>query len=517
MTMILKILAAIFTGIGGHYLNRRWDKAVLFLCLFVLYWATVYGLFVFFLWNNLPSSSGMMQDFGSTRQLVSKIASIGVFAIWLVSLIVTILDCKNNIEPNITKWTKSGIAGAIITSILSFILLAFAVIAVFSLSRDQLDYAGTTSYETKSSSFYSSSFYEYLYFGGSPSNSRLLPAPPAGGGTLKGQILYQNKPAVGVSLGVVLNSKYRAKDIVTDSDGIFTVHLPLGSWTINSVQTERWENQPQEGSYTMYYGGEEKFSGDNYSRYAYFERKGYPVNVTTNPDTIHLIATINKDIQLIWPDPDVEKIVATIDDTISWEEYPGAHRYYVEIKKMRREGTTTYLEEVTSRSMVNETSIPLSSLKYTRTKGEEKTEYSAEIYAFSEGGTLIAEFSDTFKGGTFLLSGGNILIADELDDLFGLSSIEDSEEFEKKVAAISLNIRRATAVKVLIDDKMLPEAESLLNLIDSEYSKGSKEVLSGYILALQDECNKSEEMFNRALYINPNVCIPDKYKENCER
>lgn len=40
--MILKILASVFTGIGGHYLNRRWDKAILFLCLFVLYWASVY-------------------------------------------------------------------------------------------------------------------------------------------------------------------------------------------------------------------------------------------------------------------------------------------------------------------------------------------------------------------------------------------------------------------------------------------------------------------------------------------
>jgi len=58
--------------------------------------------------------------------------------------------------------------------------------------------------------------------------------------------------------------------------------------------------------------------------------------------------------------------------------------------------------------------------------------------------------------------------------------------------------------------------ESLLNLIDTKYSKGKKEVLAGYILALQGEWNKSNEMFDRALAINPNACIPDSYRENCE-
>lgn len=35
--MIFKIIGTAITGIGGHYLNRRWDKAVLFLTLFILY------------------------------------------------------------------------------------------------------------------------------------------------------------------------------------------------------------------------------------------------------------------------------------------------------------------------------------------------------------------------------------------------------------------------------------------------------------------------------------------------
>ena len=103
-----------------------------------------------------------------------------------------------------------------------------------------------------------------------------------------------------------------------------------------------------------------------------------------------------------------------------------------------------------------------------------------------------------------------------LDDNFNLSSIEDPDEFMEKMKTISLNKQRANAVSILIDDNLLHEAESLLNLIDSKFSQGKKEVLAGYILALQGECNKSNEMFDRALVINPNVCIPDSYRKICK-
>lgn len=514
--MILKILVSVFTGIGGHYLNRRWDKAILFLCLFVLYWASVYLFFIISLQNMASSPTDMAQELNNTYQLLSKASPIGIFTIWLVSLIITILDCKNKIEPSFTEWTKSGLTGAALTSILSFIILAITVASFFLLSKNQIVDTNTAFYESESSSFASHNFYEYLYFGGSPSNPRKLPSPPTGEGILKGKISYQNNPAENVILAIVLNSKFRAKDIVTDSDGIFTVNLPPGAWTINSIHTESWKNRPKGGSYTMYYGGEEKLSGNSYNRHAYFQKTGYPVNVTTDPNIIHFNATINKDIHLTWPNPKAEGIKATINDTISWEKYPEAIQYYVEIKKIGREGSTTHYEQVTSKILSNETSLPLSSLKSIKTEGKEKTEYAAEIYAFSDNGTLIAEFSDTFQGGTFLLSDGNILIEDSLDDNFNLSSIEDPDEFMEKMKSISLNKQRANAVSILIDDNLLHEAESLLNLIDSKYSPGKKEVLSGYILALQGECNKSSEMFDKALFINPNVCIPDTYKVNCE-
>ncbi len=514
--MILKILASVFTGIGGHYLNRKWDKAILFLCLFVLYLAAIFIFFTFSLQNISTSQNEMASELKNTTELIAKAFSMGILLIWIVSLTVTILDDKNKVEPNIIKWTKSGITGAALTSILSSIILVVAVAMFYRLSMDQIVHTEPTAYESKSFGSSSHNFYENLYFGGLPSNSYNLPAPPSGEGIFKGKISYLNNPAEAVTLSIVLNSKYRAKNIVTDADGTFTVSLPPGTWTINSIQTESWENKPKEGSYTMYYGGEEKLEGRSYNRHKIYQKAGYPANVTNEPNTIHINATINKDIHLTWPNPNAEGVKGTINDAIRWEKYPGATRYYVEIKNIRREGSTTHYKQVTSKILSNKTTIPLSSLKYNKTKGKDETEYAADIYAFSEDGTLIAEFSDTYKGGTFLLSDGNILIEDDLDDFFDLSSIENPDKLMKKIEAISLNKRRATAVSVLIDDNMLNEAESLLNLIDSKYAQGKKEVLSGYILALQGECSKSNEMFDKALSINPNVCIPDTYKGLCD-
>jgi hypothetical protein len=97
-------------------------------------------------------------------------------------------------------------------------------------------------------------------------------------------------------------------------------------------------------------------------------------------------------------------------------------QYYVEIKKITREGTTTHFEKVTSRILSEQTALPLSSLKHVKTTGNEKQEYGAEIFAFSEDGTLLAEYSDTWRGGTFLLTDGSILVEDSFTHIFDPSS-----------------------------------------------------------------------------------------------
>ena len=518
--MILKIIGTALTGIGGHYLNKRWDKANLFLSLFILYcvfcWVALRTYFFSNLATTSVSSDQMMQQFRSATSKVSIIYLSGIIILWVISIILTIADGKKTDQANIFKWTKIGVASASLSSFFSFFLLGYTSIASVSTLKSNAAKVENSSIKQTERQL-SHNFYEYIYFGGSPSDSHKLPEPPEGQGVLKGQILYEDKPAEGVMLDIVLNSKYRAKNILTDSNGIFTLKLAVGDWKINSIQTESWQSMPNANNFTIYYGGEAKLIGNSFNRYNRFQSDGFSVTIDENKANRHLSLVIKKDVELIWPDGNAIGVDATISDTINWKPYPLASKYYVEIRRLRREGTTTYYNQITSKVLSHETSISLSSLKHIKTNGKENQEYDVEIYAFSENGTLIGEHSDTYRGGTFILTDGHMLVEDKLRDLFDSNSDEDPDKLQKKMELISLDRRRIDAVEILIDDNMISEAETLLKLVSSEFVKGRKEVLFGYIHALKGNCSESTEMFKRALSINPEVCIPDSYKSICEK
>lgn len=516
--MIYRILGAAFTGIGGHFLNRRWDKAILFLILFILYCIFCWVAVRSYLFSNISPASvsqdEMMQYFRQAMATVSIVYLSGIAILWAISLMTTIIDSKRSNQIDGFQWTKTGVAAACLTTLFSFALIAYtAVASVTTLQIRDMDTLSEVSEET--GSYFADNFFEYLHFGGNPSGAHKFPDPPEGPGVLRGRMMYQNQPAEGVKMHIVLNAKYKARNIVTDAEGLFHVNLPFGKWKINSIQTEGWSNKPDAGEFTMYYGGEAKLQGDRYDRHVMFHRDGFEVAINENSEKNHLAVTIKKDIDLLWPDGSVLGLDASIADAIGWEAYPLAHRYLVEVQGLKREGTTTYFNPITSKVIVGDTTLPLSSLKHIKTSAKEKPEYSVEIYAFAEDGTLLGEFSDTFRGGTFKLVDGHMLVEDKLRSFFDTAPNEDPEEFEKRMEVISLDRRRANAVVVLIEDNMISEAGSLVALINSEYAKGRKEVLSGYILALKGKCNESERMFDKALSINPEVCIPDKYRAFC--
>lgn len=358
-------------------------------------------------------------------------------------------------------------------------------------------------------------FYEYLYIGGQYVDPDTMSAPPHGDGVLKGQFTCQNKPAKGLTLSLTLNSKYEVDNLLTDEEGVFTVSLPTGEWLINSVQTESWEDKPETGNFSLFYGGEEKLTGDSYSRHTFFGNRGYAVNVTTDASQIHLAIAINKDLEMIWPDIGGKVSEATIQDVIKWEPYPNAAKYYVEIQKIERKGSTTSFSPIISEVLVNQNALPLTGLNHVAGSGKKAAEYGVEIFAFSEDGALIAESPETYGESTFVLSDGNVLVEDRLEDVYDLASIGGDEAFEVKIEAIMQNERRAEAVLVLIEENMLVEAEALLDKVDTTYVPGRKEALSGCLLAVQGECVKAKEMFSAAMAINPGVCIPDAYRSLC--
>jgi hypothetical protein len=516
--MIQKILASVVTGIGGHYLNKRWDKALLFMFLLILGWVTA-SVYVFLSFQNMAGSPEEMASLAQSASQKSSIISLAIITlVWLVSNIVTVIDSKNSVTPNMNNWSKSGIIVAIISSLLSSLLIISSIFASYTaLVKKPFEPSEVSStFEYDSTEFVSHNFYANIYYGGVPRNSHKLPSPLDGNSTLRGKFLFQGKPASGVTLSLVLNSQYQAKNIKTDSSGEFSLQLPAGLWVVNSIQTNSWEGKPSAGEYSIYDGNEPKLTDSSYSRHANFNRNGITIDIEASPNTIHLNYIITEDIKIKWPSSTQKTNHATINNTIQWEPQPGAQKYSLAIQRIKSEGSTTYYEPVVSRIIENSTQLNLSSLKHQETKNKKNYEYGVEIFAFDKDGILLSQFTKIYRGGTFILSDNNILVEENMNEFWSPTDNESPVEFEKKMEAMNIANSRVKAVRTLIDAKMLQEAQKLLGVVESEYAKGKKEMLTGYIFALQGNCSKSEQLLENAKIINPNICIPEEYKELCQ-
>jgi hypothetical protein len=122
--MIFKFFAAVLTGVGGHYLNKRWDKAMLFFCLFLFYTVALAAM----LYYGLTSGVVLPTDAPKQVRIYSLAFSAGTFGLWLLSIIVTMRDSRSYRVATIKSWTLSGVIAALFTTLLTTICLVVAVL-----------------------------------------------------------------------------------------------------------------------------------------------------------------------------------------------------------------------------------------------------------------------------------------------------------------------------------------------------------------------------------------------------
>ncbi|PLX98863.1 MAG: hypothetical protein C0623_11005 [Desulfuromonas sp.] len=501
--MLLKLLLSLLSGIGGHYLNRRWDKALFFFSLFALYPVGVY----FFFYRAL--TEGNYQGIDALQRHFSLLFGGGVVLIWLVSLLVTRYDAAKAKNGNLPRWTLTGVVGALFTSLLTAAYLTGSVLLlVNSFNLTGTSDESTTQNENR---VYSRDlFYSHLYMGGSSGSSFNHPHPPTGDGLLKGRITFDGEPAVGVRLSLDLNDQYRAGDLVTDSDGFFSVPLKTGTWFINSIQTSSWSGKPPEGDFSLFYEGQARLEGETFDRYGHLAGSGYRVVVSENAAKPQVEIRIGRNISMTWPDQNAEKSEATLEDVIRWQEHPDAENYYVVISHMTRDGDTTTYSPITER-LLQQHELPLADLAHAPTDGT--SEYSVQVYAFAADGTLVSTSSDSMGKGSFVLAGGQKLVKDGHG--FKASTPEETEAYIARMKAVARNRVLLDAVEVLLEEQKLDQAETLLALVDSERAEGKKELFQGAVLALRGECEQAELAFARALEVNPEICVPDPYRGEC--
>ena len=121
------------TGIGGHYLNGRWDRAVFFLFFFIIFWIlNVLIISLSFYFMDYITINYMFVDYMSQEEsvrymkMVSKVTSIispiVIAILWIASVVLTFKDSKKEVS-----WSKLGIVGAVGTSLMSTVVIWFTL------------------------------------------------------------------------------------------------------------------------------------------------------------------------------------------------------------------------------------------------------------------------------------------------------------------------------------------------------------------------------------------------------
>ena len=508
MKIFFTALLSFLTLIGGHFVNRRWDRAVLFLSLFFSYAAICFYML-------MPYFSGDPQGILDAYSFVLNVFAAGTLVLLVVSSGVTVFDKMKPHTLSQVKFTLSGKIGASLLSVFSALLLLTFTSSYVAFINIASDLNATNTRSGKSSSgrsgWYDQQFNANLKFGEGDYlyNAKAL---PEGKGYMVGRIVHEGKPVVGVKLKLQFNDEFESKDILTDDDGHFVLRMPVGEWFVTRFEAKSWKNKP-EGDFIILSGLEPKITKYSYSKYNLGESGGLEVNVTSvKPELPHMPLSIHP--KIIFENKYKNRKPETLsfnNDKIEWPEYAGAKQYKVKVSQIKKDGSSTMYYPVSNKNVKNSTSIELKSLASSpvETDGDEKDiSYNIKVFAFTDDGSYLSE-SNTYRNYTFKLKEPVKLIDNRFSDLrkgtkVGID-IKKRREYRK----------RFDAVELLIDEKIYDAANKLLQGDMAGSTPGKKEALWGYYYASQKQCKKAKVYFNKAHEIGGSACVINKHEMLC--
>jgi len=494
------VLLSALTGVGGHFLNQRWDRALFFFALF--------GLLIF-----LSFAIPLLSSYLGLRGLwvfVAYVACVlGIGLAWLTSMAVTWRDSSPQRLAPPLRWTFSARLGATLASLLAAGILVYALFqssmslfAAKSFLSAYLSAGSAVRVYDHTPPRQGKRFWQYLSLGGLSSPPDSLPAPPAGVGTLLGKFIYDGKPAAGVTLNLSLNGKYRASGLSTDAQGRFMLKLAPGDWYINHVQTESWDERPDDGEFMLLSGTEGRLRGNDYDRHGRGE--GLKVTVGETPPADPLTISIRRRIAMQWPGKNDERVEAAyMTATIRWQAYPEATDYVVRIAHVERAGRSTSYSPIVSRRVRAKTELALAEVQAVPGTASSK-EYQVTVAAFAADGSFLSETESYPNGQSFTLTDVQALVDDRLASA-GLN-----------VGEMMQNRKRLDAVQVLIEAGLLAEAEKILATVRGATENGNKEALTGYLRARQGRCVEAAKLFDQATAAAGKTCVPESWR-TCAR
>ncbi|WP_303909259.1 hypothetical protein [Thiohalomonas denitrificans] len=476
MKTALIVLSSALTVVGGHLLNRRWDRAVFFYLL--LFAATWFGAGVAF-FN--PQWGGF-----SARQLFGG----ALLLLWLIGLLVTVRDIRRPDDTRQPAWSITGGITALVLTLWSTLIFGWGGALVLGKLDRPWQNAGveragetTTSHRTLGNDHFS----HYIYSGHIEDPMVDLPEPPKGKGKLVGRVEYEGRPAAGVVLRLFLNSRFRSARLTTDENGRFTLDVPPGRWEIDALITESWPGRPEEDLIPL--TGDERHlgQGDPFD-WSPARRASRTVDVPADGQPSDaLVLRFRDPVALLWPGREGQ--TAGENDTLSWLPFPEATQYRVALHGITRRGDTTTYTPLTQQ-VVDTTRLPLNTLQRIPAAGEEH-EYDVVVFAYDSEGRPLSR-NTRFFGTSFTLEDSR-LIGDTLTESFG-GTTPTAEEFEQ----LHANEKRLDAVRVLLDEELPRAAEALLQKVDGPTKPGRREALTAYLRAAQGRCEEAREMAETA-------------------
>jgi hypothetical protein len=509
MRSFLTLLVAIVTGVGGHFINRRWDRVMFFFLLLVLWMLASWG---YRYWDVTAGGAEGGVSVGGLFVSHTDLLLAGVGFIWLWSVVLTVIDVLRGREDLRARWTLSGAIGALGIALLSVALFAYYGWYAWGV---YLSDSGGWADERVSilSDALDESFVEWIYFGRALDGRERFPEPPAGDGYLTGRFLYHDQPAEGVKLTLVLNGEYETAPLTTDAEGLFQVRVPPGEWFVSLIKTARWSHKPEGvDSFVVLTGDEPRLSEGSYHRPAYSrDERGKAVMATAETADAALTLVIRDHVRLTWPDSDDAPLVADpATSVIEWQAYRDAAQYLVELSRVERRESGASYHTVATRRVNGATSLALSTFK-TEPGDRDVEEYQVEVSAFDADGRLLSESLGYGTQASFEIGAGlRIIDESELDfagDVQGLTL--------EKVQALRKNRQRLDAAALLIDEGLLDSADTLLQRVEGDAEPGRREALQGYLAAQRGDCVSANDWFDKALESGGQACVPTRYRKGC--
>ena len=501
MKLTLLILFNLVTAVGGHFVNRRWDKAFLLFVVMIL----IFSLPWFYL---QAASFGF--NYSVPFEYYPHIQLGFIFCFSLLSTSLFVIDFRKPRETFQPTWTGTMTVAAGVFCMVSTLYIGWFVFIYLDSAKRLGSIRVPVMQEREGveprKTFFRDDFFSdsiYFSFDGLDVLGP-MPVPPPGDAILYGTFVHNGTPVEGIKLDVVLGDQFKVESLVTDAAGRFSFSVKPGIWKINAILVSGWSGKP-EGEFVIVTGREGRAGEDQYHKNRY-PSGDLAIEAISGKSTAIITMEINSAIKITTP---VQGSVKSIDDTqglkIQWEQSDRAAFYLVSLSKVTEEGAVTSFHPI-AQARTEGFSMGLSRFTLFEDPGATNT-YSAKVFAFDDEGNFVSE-SKHLGRHMFAITGFKIAADEVVSELGEDVSPEKYEEFYQ-------NNRIIAAAETLLENRLVDEAEKVVALITENSRAGKIDALKGYILAVQGDCENANVHFNKAVKIGGLACLPQKYRHNC--